>query len=177
MPVVTAPIGGGNRRMLAHHSEPVDEYLPRGEPKGVILVVSDYRPLNLGHAASLCLQGYAVYTAVTCTDVPRVFEKFRVGEVDLVVFASLVHGWHHRDAERRPASIPEQTDRQWQTRNIRQVIDTVCNRQHKAPKVLVAADLMTHGWYDVTADALTAAGIQYQTYSAGNPQAIADFLR
>ena len=162
--------------MCAEVIRPVDEHLPAGDARGVILVVSDYRPLNLGHAAALCMARYAVYTAVTCTDIPRAFEKFRVGEVDLVVFASLVHGRHHRDAERRPESIPEQTDREWQTRNIRQAIDTVCSRQGNPPKVLVAIDLMTHGWYDVTADALEAVGIEYQTYSAGDPHAIADFL-
>jgi hypothetical protein len=143
--------------MLTDHVEPVDEHLPRGEPKGIVLVVSDYKPLNLGHAAALSLAGYTVYTAVTCTDVPRVFEKSSVGDVALIVFASLVHGWHHREAERRPESIPEQTDREWQTRNTRQVIDTVCSRQENPPKVLVAVDLMTHGWYEVTADALEAA--------------------
>jgi len=163
--------------MLTDQCEPVAEHLPRGEPRGVVLVISDYRPLNLGHAAAVSLAGYAVYTAVTCTDVPRVFEQFTVGDVDLIVFASLVHGWHHREAEPRPESMPEQTDHDWQTRNIREVIDVVGSRQGRPPKVLVAIDLMTSDCYDVTADALSAAGVEYQTYSASSPHSIVSFLQ
>lgn len=163
--------------MLAEQLDSVAEHLPCGEPKGTVLVVSDYRSLNLGHAAAVSLAGYAVYTAVTCTDVPRVFEQFAVGDVDLIVFASLVHGWHHREAEPRPESMPEQTDHDWQTRNIREVIDVVGGRQGRPPKVLVAIDLMTSDCYDVTADALSAAGVEYQTYSASSPHSIISFLR
>ena len=156
---------------------PMDEHLPQGKPKGCILVVSDYRPLNLGHAATLCMEGYAVYTAVTCTDVPRVFERYTVGDVDLVVFASLVHGWHHREGERRPTGIPQATDPEWQTRNMREVIDIVCQRQESRPRVLIAVELITFGWYRITADVLEEAGVEYQTYSASDPYAIADLLR
>ena len=155
----------------------VDEHLPRGEPRGCILVVSDYRPLNLGHAAALCAGGYAVYTAVTCTDVPRIFERYTVGDVDLVVFASLVHGWHHREGEIRPGSIPEATDLEWQVRNMSEVIDIVSGRQGSPPGVLIAVELMTFGWYTITAEALEAAGVEYQTYSAKDPHSILDFLR
>ena len=84
------------------HLEPVNEYLPRGESAGCILVVSDYKLLNLGHASALRKAGYVVYTAVTCTDVPRIFGRYSVASIDLVVFASLVHGWHHQEAEERP---------------------------------------------------------------------------
>jgi len=79
--------------------EPVDEYLPEGEPLGCVLVVSDYRLLNLSHASALRKAGYAVYTAVTCTDVPRMYETFEVQHIDLIAFASLVHGWYHQEAE------------------------------------------------------------------------------
>lgn len=154
-----------------------DEYLPLGPPRGCILVVSDHRPLNRGHAATLCLQGYAVYTAVTCTDVSRICGRKLEGDLDLVVFASLVHGWHHREGEGRPWTIPQTTDPEWQTRNMREAIDIVCGRQESTPMVLIAVELMTCGWYNITADALATAGIEYQTYSASNPHAIVDVLR
>ena len=163
--------------MSGHQLCSVEEHLPQGEPKGCLLVVSDYRPLNLGHASILCSHGYAVYTAVTCTDVPRVFEMYIVGDVDLVAFASLVHGWHHREGERRPENIPTETDPEWQIRNMKEVINTVCGRQGSPPEVLIAVELMTCGWYEITADALAAAGVEYQTYSASDPHAILGFLR
>ena len=163
--------------MSGHQLCPIEEHLPPGEPKGCVLVVSDYRPLNLGHAATLCSHGYAVYTAVTCTDVPRVFERYLVGDVDLVAFASLVHGWHHREGETRPMSIPSETDPEWQIRNMREVIDMVCGRQGSPPQVLIAAELLTLSWYAITPDALEAAGVEYQTYPANDPHAILDFLR
>ena len=163
--------------MSGDHVGPIDEHLPRGQPKGCILVVSDYRPLNLGHAFTLCTHGYAVYTAVTCTDVPQIFERYAVGDVNLVVFASLVHGWHHGEGERRPESIPPATDPEWQIRNMRAVIDIVCGRQGSPPRVLIAVELMTFGWYRITADALEKAGVEYQTYPASDPHAIVGFLR
>lgn len=162
--------------MCGEHVHPVEEHLPRGAPRGCILVVSDYRLLNLAHAGALCAAGYAVYTAVTCTDVPRVFELYVVGHVDLVAFASLVHGWHHEEDERRPHDIPKATDATWQVRNIKQVIDAICARQKTPPAVLVAVDLLSYSWYDISAEALVAAGIEYQTYSASSPHAILSFL-
>ena len=162
--------------MSGHRLDPIEEHLPQGEPKGCVLVVSDYRPLNLGHAATLCSHGYAVYTAVTCTDVPRVFEMYIVGDVDLVAFASLVHGWHHREGELRPGSIPTETDPEWQIRNIKEVIDIVCGRQGRPPLVLIAVELMTFGWYTITPDVLAAAGVAYQTYPANDPHTILGFL-
>ena len=162
--------------MSGIHLGPVDEHLPEGEPRGCVLVISDYRSLNLGHAYALCSEGYAVYTAVTCTDVARVFEMYAVGDVDAVVFPSLVHGWHHMEAEARPDGISQETDREWQTRNLREVIDIVAARQAKPPKVLIAREMLTPGWYDTTAEALEAAGLAYQTYSAGDPYSIADLL-
>lgn len=155
----------------------VDEHLPAGDPLGTVLVVSDYRPLNLGHAYALCSEGYAVYTAVTCTDVHRVFEMFAVGDVDAVVFPSLVHGWHHREGEVRPDGIPRATDGEWQTRNLREAIEIVAARQASRPKVLIAREMLTSGWYDTTAEALAAAGVEYGTYSAGDPHSIVDLLR
>jgi len=137
-----------------------------------VLVVSDYRPLNLGHAAALCPYGYAVYTAVTCTDVPRIFERFVAGPVDLIAFASLVHGWHHQEAERRPAGIPVSTDPDWQTRNMKTVVEAVCTRQETTPTVVIAVELMAYGWYRITAEALAEAGIAYQTYPASDPHAL-----
>jgi len=89
---------------------------------------------------------------VTCTDVPRIFEKYAVGDLDLVVFTSLVHGWHHREGEGRPGSIPAATDPEWQVRNMREVIDVVCWWQGSPPGVLIAADLITLDWYSITAD-------------------------
>ena len=139
-------------------------------------MVSDYRPLNLGHAATLCLHGYAVYTAVTCTDVPRIFEAYSPGPVDVVAFASLVHGWHHGEGEARPADMPAATDPQWQTRNMRAVVDLVEGRQERAPRVLIARELMTYGWYRITADDLATVGLAYETYPANDPHAIVDLL-
>ena len=162
--------------MFAREPGPVDEYLPNAESQGAILVVSDYRLLNLGHASALCRAGYSVYTAVTCSDVPRVFERFSVGDIDLVVFASLVHGWHHREAEKRPADIPPGTDMMWHTRNVAQVVETVRSRQDPPPKVLIASDLLMYDHYDVSEDALSAAGIEYETYSASNPLSVTGLL-
>jgi hypothetical protein len=156
---------------------PVDEHLPEGKPKGCVLVVSDYRLLNLGHAFALCDEGYAVYTAVTCTDVPMIFERYHVGDVDLVAFASLVHGWHHLEREERPESIPQTTDPEWQTRNMREVIDIVCGRQTSPPKVLIAVELVTFGWYRITAEVLEKAGVEYEMYSASDPYSIVGFLQ
>jgi hypothetical protein len=156
---------------------PIDESLPAGQPLGCVLIVSDYRPLNLGHAATLCLHGYAVYTAVTCTDVPRIFTKYAPGNIDLLVFASLVHGWHHGEGERRPAGMTPTTDADWQTRNMRAVLDLVCERQEHPPLILVAVELMTYGWYKITAETLAEAGLGYHTYSASDPHAIVDLLR
>ncbi|MEN6547441.1 MAG: hypothetical protein ABFE07_15520 [Armatimonadia bacterium] len=155
----------------------IDEHLPKDEPKGHILVVSDHRPLNLGHAATLCRYGYCVYTAITCTDVLRVLGRYSIGDVDLVVFPSVVHGWHHQEGEQRPPGMSPATDRQWQTRNMRAVVDLVCGRQERPPRVLIARELMTFGWYEITADALAEAGLEYGTYSAGNPHAILDFVQ
>jgi hypothetical protein len=129
------------------------------------------------YAAILCPHGYAVYTAVTCTDVATVCERYEVGDVDLVVFASVVHGWHDQEEERRPAGTPQASDAEWQVRNLRAVIDTVCKRQASPTRVLIAAELMTFGWYKITAEALEAAGVEYQTYSASHPDAIVDILR
>jgi len=162
--------------MSGRHVDPVEQHLPKGEPRGTVLVISDYRPLNLGHAAALVREGYAVYTAVTCTDVPRVFERFDVGRVDLVVFASLVHGWHHREAEQRPAGMPETTDADWHTRNIVQALENVQGRQGARPLALIAMELMAYGWYRITADALDDAGVQFQTYSVSNPRGIVEFM-
>ena len=155
---------------------PIEQHLPQGQPHGCVLIVSDYRPLNLGHASTLCMHGYAVYTAVTCTDVPRIFEQYDVGDVDPIVFASLVHGWHHGEGERRPPEICPTTDPQWQTRNMRAVVDLVTARQESPPLVLIAVELMTYGWYAITADALAEAGLEYRTYPANDPHAIVDML-
>jgi hypothetical protein len=163
--------------MSGKHVGPIEEHLPQGQSGGCILIVSDYRPLNLGHAATLCTHGYAVYTAVTCTDVPRIFERYAVGDLNLVAFASLVHGWHHQEGERRPEGIPPSTDPDWQIRNMTTVIDIVCQRQESPPRVLIAVELMTFGWYTITAEALEAAGVRYETYSVSDPHAIVDFLR
>lgn len=100
-----------------------------------------------------------------------------MGQINAVAFASLVHGWRHRGLEERPASISEATDRDWQTRNIRAVIDAVCRRQESPPTVLVANELLEHSFYDVTADALAAGGIEYHVYPANDPDTIVEFLR
>ena len=159
------------------HLEPVNEYLPRGESAGCILVVSDYKLLNLGHASALRKAGYVVYTAVTCTDVPRIFGRYSVASIDLVVFASLVHGWHHQEAEERPEGIPPATDVQWHTRNILQVIETVSSRQTSPPRVLIATDLMEDDCYEGSGDDLAMAGVAYDTYSAPNPPSIVGYLQ
>lgn len=166
----------GEGTMAGDHFCPIDEHLPPGEPRGCVLIVSDYRPLNLGHASVLCLEGLAVYTAVTCTDVPRLFERYSVGDLDLIVFASLVHGWHHREGEGRPEDIPLDTDADWQIRNMKAVLDLVCGRQANPPRVVIAEELMTYGWYHITVEALAEAGLDYQTYSASDPHAIVKLL-
>lgn len=158
-------------------AEPVGEHLPTQPPKGHVLVVSDYRLLNLGHAATLCAAGYAVYTAVACTDVHRIFEQFRVPDLDLVAFISLVHGWHHQEDEGRPHGITSDTDPQWQVRNIKHVIDTIHARQQKRPIVLIASDLLRNNWYDITAQNLAAAGVEYHTCSASDPYSLLEFLK
>lgn len=147
----------------------VGEYLPDGDRRGSILVVSDHRPLNLLHADALCAHGYAVYTAITCTDVPRLLERFGVQRVDAVAFASLVHGWHHREGEECPGGEATATAAQWQTRNIGDVVTRIRRLQVIAPRVLVAEELIRYGFYDVGADALAAAGIEYAIYSASDP--------
>jgi hypothetical protein len=157
--------------------DPVNEFLPEVKPRGHVLVVSDYRSLNVGHAAALCKAGYAVYTAVTCTDVPRVYESFDVEQIDLIAFASLVHGWHHREAEERPPGLPMESDAEWQTRNILQVVDLVSRRQQSPPKVLIATDLVDYECYSVSKCALEQAGLKIQTYSAGNPPSILRLLQ
>ncbi|MGM0494882.1 MAG: hypothetical protein ACQER1_18255, partial [Armatimonadota bacterium] len=78
--------------------------------------------------------------------------------------------------EERPANIPPKTDVKWHTRNFAQVVETVQSRQSFPPKVLIADDLITHDCYDINEDALTAAGIEYETYSASNPQSVTEFL-
>lgn len=141
-----------------------------------MLVISDHRPLNLGHAATLSVNGCAVYTAVTCTDVPRVFEKFDVGEVDVIVFASLVHGWHHAEGETRPGSMPRTTDPDWQIRNMKAVIDIVRARQERKPTVVIASELLAYGWYSISPEALENAAVEYHTYSVSRPRSILGFL-
>lgn len=163
--------------MAVSRCGPIEEHRPQGEPRGCILVVSDYRPLNLGHAATLSAHGYTTYTAVTCTDVPRLFEQYAVGAVEVIVFASVVHGWHHREGEGRPSSPAASSDAEWQTRNMRAVVDLVCERQASRPRVLVAEELMNFGWYRITPEALARVGLEYQTYSACDPHAIVDLLQ
>jgi hypothetical protein len=163
--------------MLSKPVGPVSETLPRGEIRGAVLVVSDNRLLNLSHAVAVCSAGYAVYTAVTCTDLARVFKEYSVEHIDLIVFASLVHGWHHQEAEERPREMPPFTDAEWQIRNILQVVDIVSSRQQTPPKVIVAADLISHDCYSISKDALEAAGISVEMYSAGNPPSIVRFLQ
>lgn len=154
----------------------VEQHLPEGEVLGRIVVVSDYRLLNFGHASALRRAGYAVYTAVTCTDVPRIFDSFSVDHIDLIAFASLVHGWHHQEAEDRPESIPPKTDIQWHTRNFLHVVEAINARQQSPPKVIIAKDLIAHDRYDISEDALMKAGICYETYAANNPPSIVGFL-
>lgn len=163
--------------MHTEQVDPVDRFLPEGKPRGHVLVVSDYRSLNIAHAAALCKAGYAVYTAVTCTDVPRVYESFDVGQIELIAFASLVHGWHHEEAEERPRGLPMESDTEWQTRNILQVVELVRRRQQAPPKVLVATDLVDYECYSVSKSALEQGGIEIQTYSAGNPPSILRLLQ
>ena len=163
--------------MPSNRLRPIEEYRPQGEPHGCILVVSDHRPLNLGHAAMLRRHGYCVYTAITCTDVTRVFDHYAVGELELVVFASLVHAWHHAEGERRPSCIPPATDPDWQIRNMTAVVDIIAERQGSAPRVLIAEELMTCGWYTITEETLAKAGLEYQTYPANDPHAIVGLLR
>ncbi|HCA45878.1 MAG TPA: hypothetical protein DEP45_00595 [Armatimonadetes bacterium] len=163
--------------MRTEQLEPVSEYLPRGDVVGCVVVVSDYKLLNLGHASALRKAGYVVYTAVTCTDVPRIYVRYSVGQVDLVVFASLVHGWHHQEAEERPEEIPPATDIRWHTRNILQVIETVSSKQQLPPRVLIATDLIEYDCYQVSGDALALAGVEFDTYSATNPPSIVRYLQ
>ena len=156
--------------------EPVEEYLPEGEPRGCVLVVSDLQGFHVTHAAALCLAGYAVYTALTCTDVPRVYEALGVAHIDLVAFVSLGHGGHGETAEERAPDMPTHTDAKWQSNSILQAVDTVSFIQQAPPKVFLATDLISQDCISISRDALKAAGIHVDTYSARNAFSIVGFL-
>jgi len=47
----------GGEAMSGSQLDPVAEYLPEGQISGCVLVVSDYRLLNLSHAYTLCTEG------------------------------------------------------------------------------------------------------------------------
>lgn len=162
--------------MRNENVKPIEQHLPQGEMQGCVLVVSDYRLLNLVHAAALCKSGYVVYTAVTCTDVPRIYESYPVDEIDLIASASLVHGWHHQEAEERPHELSAQTDPEWQTRNVLQVVELVSGRQATPPRVIIATDLVDYDCYSISRSALADGGIEIHTYSASNPPSIIGFL-
>ena len=144
---------------------PITRYIAEN-PRGTVLVLSDYRPLNRAHAEFLWSHGYSVITAITYSDAVRIVggESAKV-EIDAVVIASKVHGWHHREAEEPPEEIPEDSD-SWQLGNIKYVFDLVKRRQRKCPLLLIAQDLIQTGWYQITIAGLEELGIPYRTYKA-----------
>ena len=156
----------------------IEKYPAEGEEKGIILVIADYRSLNVLHGSVLSNQGYTTYTAITCSDIPRIFEKYKdeIAKIDCVVFASLVHGWHHQEGERRPKDLSEKTDEEWQTRNIKNVIKRIQNRQKKSLLVLIAGGLIECWWYQVSEESLKKAGIKYVKYPDSDPTKIIEIL-
>ena len=56
------------------------------------------------------------------------------------------------------------------------MVDIITARQQIPPKILVATDLLNYTCYPITAETLAAAGIEYETYSAGDPPSIVGFL-
>ena len=145
-------------------------------PRGTVLVLSDYRPLNRAHAEFLWSHGYSVITAITYSDAVRIVgsESGKV-EIDAVVVASKVHGWHHREAEEPPEEIPEDSD-SWQLDNIKYVFDLVKRRQRKCPLLFVARDLIETGCYQITMAGLEELGLVCRTYKASEPHTLINGL-
>ncbi len=95
---------------------PVTRYIAEN-PRGTVLVLSDYRTLNRAHAEFLWSHGYSVITAITYSDaVGIVGSESGNAEIDAVVIASKVHGWHHREAEEPPDRIRSRPA--WAIRNM-----------------------------------------------------------
>lgn len=143
---------------------PVARYVAE-DPRGTVLVLSDYRMLNKAHAEFLLSHGYSVITAVTYSDAVRIVgsESGKL-EIDAVVIASRVHGWHHQEAEEPPEDTPGDRD-SWQLDNIRRVLDLVKRRQRESPLLFIAQDLTETGWYEIAAAGLEELGIAYRHYN------------
>jgi len=159
----------------ASTGSPVTRHIAEN-PRGTVLVLSDYRPLNRAHAEFLWSHGYSVITAITYSDAVRIVgsESGKV-EIDAVVIASKVHGWHHREAEEPPEEIPEDSD-SWQLENIKYVFDLVKRRQRKCPLLFVAQDLIETGWYQITIAGLEELGLVCRTYKASEPHTLINGL-
>ena len=154
---------------------PVTRYIAEN-PRGTVLVLSDYRALNRAHAEFLWSHGYSVITAITYSDAVRIVKGASVKvEIDAVVVASKVHGWHHREAEEPPEEIPEDSDL-WQLDNIKHVFDLVKRRQRKCPLLFVAQDLIETGWYQITIAGLEELGLVCRTYKASEPHTLINGL-
>ena len=154
---------------------PVTRYIAEN-PRGTVLVLSDYRALNRAHAEFLWSHGYSVITAITYSDAVRIVgsESGQV-EIDAVVIASKVHGWHHREAEEPPEEIPEDSD-SWQLDNIKYVFDLVKRRQRKCPLLFIARDLIETGWYQITIEGMEELGLACRTYKASEPHTLINGL-
>lgn len=139
-----------------------------GESQPTLLVLSDYKPLNMAHVAFLGLHGYRTLAAITYTDAVRMLSgEAGTTEICAIVVASKVHGWHHLEGETRPAEIPAKSE-SWQMENIKHIYDLVARNQHRPPLLFVAHDLIETGWYHITADGLEELGLQYQVYQSGD---------
>lgn len=142
-----------------------------------MLVLSDYRTLNRAHVEFLRLHGYSAIAAITYTDAMKVLAD-APGDLQIcaIVVASKVHGWHHREGEQQPSGIPAAVE-SWQMDNVKGIFDLVVRHQQTPPLLFVAHDLIETDWYHVTAEGLTALGLEYQVYHSGDLSAVVAALK
>ncbi|MFO7947561.1 MAG: hypothetical protein R6V19_12190 [Armatimonadota bacterium] len=131
-----------------------------------ILILSDHKPLNRAHAELLKLHGYRPLTAITYTDAVRLLrDEPPETEIQAIIVASKIHGWHHLEGEQQPPELTANTDT-WQIDNIRHVVKLVTGRQETTPILLIAESLIETGCYQLTEEALAETELDYHTYNA-----------
>ncbi len=141
-----------------------------------VLILSDHRPLNRAHAELLKLHGYRPLTAITYTDAVRILrDEPPETEIQAMIAASKIHGWHHLEGEEQPPELTANNDT-WQIDNIREVFDLVINRQENRPLLFIAESLIETGCYQLNEAALGELGIDYHTYDANRLQLLPDLL-
>jgi hypothetical protein len=154
--------------------DPIQRYEPKGISKGCILVISDSRLLNHMHGVVLSAEGYVVVTGITLTDCLTIVHRQRTTQINLVLIASKVHGWHGRHGEEKPKKEGLiSPDENWENGNIATLVDQIAKKQGKKPHVLIAYDLIHSPWYKTTASGLRELGLalneDYHTYFASDP--------